>query len=320
METDFLSLPLSTVLKEPARLKESIQALQNQFDESMARNYDYFIKTCENATTITDNLAICNDSITKLSNDVQKSLSLCQDLCEKAKKTVTLNSKLALGFNYCTKITDIMSIPQLMKSCKISSFPEEALQLFQTLDRFARQHPDISVVQSILDEARIVKAEVAQSLLDSFNGDLSLTKSVTIINLLRSADLHSEAELRVAFIKGRKQRMQQKIDPLPRSAPSYYFDRLTEVYRSSIFELCTQYKALFIRDDDEDDLTLHLFLHSEIQEYIKIFQDSLNAIDNESDAKAAVQTALYFGSSFTRLGFDFTPLIDNAFFSTKWSQ
>jgi hypothetical protein len=56
MDTDFSNYSLEVLLQEPARLEQSISISKNSFDEGMTRYYDFFIKTCENASTITDDL------------------------------------------------------------------------------------------------------------------------------------------------------------------------------------------------------------------------------------------------------------------------
>ena len=207
-----------------------------------------------------------------------------------------------------------------MKSCKVSSMHRAALQLYQALEDFSKQYPEIPIIQKALNEANVVKAEVAQSLLESFSTELSAVDSVIVFNMLQDTHLYSESDLRFAFLFGRKQKIQQKIAPLPKSTPFFFFTRLTDIYRDSIVSLCTNYLALFPIYDAEGDLTLNFFLHSEIRHYCSILLETLNKIDIQSDAKEAIRTALYFATALIRFKFNFVPLIDSTFDSSKWGR
>lgn len=328
MDSDFSSYSFEVLLNEPSRLEKSISLLKDQFDESMTSNYDFFIKTCENATTITDDLEACSDNIAKLSSSISTSIDLCSDLCLTAQNTVNSNSKISSAFRHLPQITDILNIPQLMRTCRVSSFYEEALQLYQAIDRFARQYPGIASIQSTLEEAKIVKNDVAQTLIDSFSKKLKLTDALNAVTLLRRSGMHTENELRLAFVNGRRKKLQQKVENLNHISPLSYFENFTKYYRSALYKICTLYRSLFNSDttvsssnkDDEDDLTLHLVFQQESLTYCNALKNALEQINDVNDAKLAMQSALYFMNSLRKLGFDFYPLIKDVFCQSKWGK
>ena len=336
MDSDFSSYSFEVLLNEPSRLEKSISLLKDQFDTSMTSNYDFFIKTCENATTITDDLEACSENIAKLSSSISTSIDLCSDLCLTAQNTVNSNSKISSAFRHLPQITDILNIPALMRTCRISSYYEEALQLYQAIDRFARQYPGISSIQSTLEEAQTVKNDVAQTLIDSFSKKLKLTDALNAVTLLRRSGIHTENELRLAFVNGRRKKLQQKIENLNYISPLSYFENFTKYYRSALYKICTLYRSLFSNDttavtntgllnddnnkDDDDDLTLHLALQQEASNYCNALKNALEQINDVNDAKLAMQSALYFMNSLGKLGFDFYPLIEDVFRQSKWGK
>lgn len=336
MDSDFSSYSFEVLLNEPSRLEKSISFLKDQFDESMTSNYDFFIKTCENATTITDDLEACSENIAKLSSSISSSIDLCSDLCLTAQNTVNSNSKISSAFRHLPQITDILNIPQLMRTCRISSFYEEALQLYQAIDRFARQYPGIASIQSTLEEAQSVKNDVAQTLIDSFSKKLKLTDALSAVTLLRRSGIHTEGELRLAFVNGRRKKLQQKIENLNFISPLSYFENFTKHYRSALYKICNLYRALFNNNatplpnidgvgdsnnkDDDDDLTLHLAFQQESQNYCNELKKILEQITDVNDARLAMQSALYFMNSLGKLGFDFCPLVEYEFRQSKWGK
>ncbi|OHT06223.1 hypothetical protein TRFO_25766 [Tritrichomonas foetus] len=320
MDSDFSNYSLDVLLNEPSRLERSISSLKDQFEQSMTSNYDFFIKTCENASTITDDLESCSENIAKLSQSLSSSIELCSELCLTAQNAVTSNSKISAAFTHLGNVTTILSIPRMMRTCKVSNYPEEALQLYAAIDRFARQYPSLSSVQSALEESKIVRNDVAQTLIDSFTKKMKLTDIIKSVTLLRRAGVNTEAELRLAFVNGRRKKLQAKMAKLNHLSPLSYFDGLTKFYRNGLYKICTWYRALFNGDDADDDLTLHLAVQHEAANYCNALASALDAITDINDARLAMQGALYFMNSLGRLGFDFSLLVEHEFYHSKWAQ
>ena len=151
---------------------------------------------------------------------------------------------------------------------------------------------------------------------DSFGTAINLSEFVKAVNLLKIAN-NEEQEICLGFITGKLGKMKKKIDVLSKAAPLVYLEKYTEIYRSCLYELCTQYQALF---GEEDSPFLQVAMHSEIKNYCSTLKEYLNIFTEENDARSALQSAFFFGSSFNRIGFDFTRLIDAAFRESKWKK
>ena len=320
MDLDLSSFTLDVLLDEPARLERSISSLKSQFDTSMASNYDFFIKTCATASTITDDLESCASSLSDLTISLDSAVSQCGELCLCAQRATESNAKISSAFRHLPQISEILDIPQLMRTCRISGFYEEALQLFSAVERFARQYPGIASIQATLEEARVMKNDVAQTLIDTFGKEISLPDAIQAVALLRRAGVHSEAQLRLAFVNGRRRRMQAEIDGITHYLGIVYFENLTKIYRTSLYEICTWYKSLFNGEDAEDDLTLHLLFQHEIQIYCNELRKRLDELTDEGDARSIMESALYFMNSLGKVGFDFSPLLEYEFYQTKWGK
>lgn len=317
MTNDFSSFSLNVLLQEPARLEKSISLLRDQFDESMTSNYDYFIKTVENVSTITEDLEKCEVQIQEFSSNLKKSVNLCQDISGSGKVIAESLKKTSAAFRNISQIQDVLQIPAMMKACKVSGFNEEALKLNQCISRFSRQFPEIPAIQGTFEESEKVKMDVIKLLMNSFEKKLKITDAIQNMNLLKSSEIYDENELKLAFVKGRFGYLNEKIKKIIPRSTVFDFDTITKKYRNAFNKISTQYHALF---NDSDDMTLHIAFRDEILKYCNCLKESLENVNDVNDAKQIMQSALYFVSSLYRIGFSFVPLIDNVFYDSKWSK
>ena len=70
----------------------------------------------------------------------------------------------------------------------------------------------------------------------------------------------------------------------------------------------TQYKAVF--DEDKDtNLMFNSWLHEKIEEFLKTLENDLSQSSSLMDISSTLGQTMYFGLSFSRIGFDFRGLI-----------
>lgn len=318
MDPDFSSLSFEVLLKEPARLEKSIQSLKEQFDENMKIRYDYFIKTCENTATITDNLDTCSNEITKLSSSITSFIDICGDLCLTSQNAVKVHSKMTTALKNYDNISELFNIPDQMSKCRNTNSFEVILNFYNEIDRFARQYPDIKSIQYTLKEAENMKVKIAQGLIGFFEKSLTNDEALKYIEFLRRCEIHSENELRLAFINGARKNLALKIEDIQSRSPQLFFDNLTECYRANLSKMCNMYQYLF--QNNADNLTLHLAMHQEAHNYCNYLKDTLEKIANIDDAKDVMRSALNFMYPLGLYGFDFSSLIVNEFLCSKWSE
>lgn len=316
MAYDFSTLSLDVLLGEPARLEQSISLLRDQFDASMASNYDYFIKTVGSAATITDELDTCGAQVRQLSADLQTAVALSRDAAAGSAAVLSALSGTAAAFRSLPQLQDVLQVPAMMRTCRISGFHDEALRLHQCVARFARQYPGIPALERTLSEADRLRSDVLSVLLSSFSGKLKLADAIQNMNLLKSSEAYSDGELKVGFVRGRFGYLHEKLRGIALRSAVVDFDCVTKRYRSAFNKITTQYRALF----SDEDAVLHAALNSEIQRYLSFLADALERVSDVSDARQVMQSALYFASSLGRVGMSFVPLVDNAFFNSKWAK
>jgi hypothetical protein len=315
LETDFSSYSLEVLLQEPDRLTQSIAAHKQQFDRSMATHYDFFIKTCENASKITDDLESCSKTVSDLNAHLSHAHSLCDELCADARKTITANSQINAALDHLTPICGIIEVPQYMRTFLFTSMHQSALDLCNAMESFARQYPGVTAIQTVLEKAKVVKISVADSLLSKFHGKLQIPAAATVVNQLRTAGLHTEQELRLALVAGRRKKLHSKIEKAPKQRPELFIESYTQSYRKAIHKLLTLYQAVFRELDD--DITLNMFIHAELGEYCGVVGEQLDRIKDAENAREAMKHVLVFAQALAGLGFNFSPMVDAMFYASR---
>lgn len=322
MEWDFSNYSLDVLLEEPDRLEKSIRSLKDQFDDTMTNNYDYFIKTCESASTIPEDLDTCSSVISDLNASLQSAVSLCEDICLQAETTVASKKNISAAFRHFSNVFGIIDVPNLIEACRVSSLFDEGLQLFQAIESFSRQYPGIPAIQYTLKRAQHMQENVARTLVDSFakkkgedNKGITYQESVANVNALRMTGLYTEAQVRLAYIDGFLFRLHNEIPKIVKNPASMYIDKLANLYRTSLMELHTNYEGIF--RDDQDDMTLNMAIRVELEAFLKCFCDALKDVKDVSDVRDMFKSALTLFDALSTKRSNFTPKLDTVFYEWK---
>lgn len=136
----------------------------------------------------------------------------------------------------------------------------------------------------------------------------------------------TETELRIKFLQCRDTYLQYVLDQVPNADPQNHLAKIIEHYRVHLFDIITQYKAIFSDDDqfnlysgindsgneDEDQQPAESALfYNWVNEKIGQFLEMLR-IDLAKGSCAfdtVLSQCMYFGLSFSRVGADFRPLM-----------
>lgn len=94
--------------------------------------------------------------------------------------------------------------------------------------------------------------------------------------------------------------------------PAYqHLSKTIEVTRVNLFNIVTQYKALFDDDNKETNSNMNLifssWLHEKIEDFLRMLENDLAQCNNTSlqDIGSLLGQCMYFGVSFGRIGCDF---------------
>lgn len=148
-------------------------------------------------------------------------------------------------------------------------------------------------------------------LLSELKCDLSLPKCLKVVGYLKRMQAFSPVELKFKFIQTRDCFFSDLLASIPKNDPFQHLVKTIEVTRVNLFNIITQYKALFDDDFNKDmNSKVDIMFCSWIHDKIEVFLDTLNSDLNNStcsilDIVSILGQCMYFGVSFSRIGIDF---------------
>lgn len=168
-------------------------------------------------------------------------------------------------------------------------------------------------------------------LLSELKCDLTLPKCLQIVGYLRRMQAFSTAELKLKFLQTRDSWFKEILAGIPKADGSFqslsfsillvlntniilahqHLTKTVEVTRVNLFNIFTQYKALFDEDfgrdtNSKENLVFNSWLHEKIDDFLRTLENDLAHINNSLiDISYVLQQSMYFGVSFSRIGLDF---------------
>ncbi|XP_029663097.1 conserved oligomeric Golgi complex subunit 8 isoform X2 [Formica exsecta] len=305
--------------KEPDHLSDEKNAVLQTTQELVFANYKTFIQTAESSREILNHFNETESRLDKLVQKIPKFIEKCQSFCD-ASKDINAHRRLnSLTLTRNAELLEILEMPQLMESCLRSNQYNEALELSQYARQLGVKHGDIPIISSIVAEIESSWSGMVGQVVGSLRGDLPLPRCLQLVGLLRSMDAFTEPELRIKFLQARDSWLQGLLNAIPKEDPNLHITKTIELSRIHLFNIITQYKAMF--NDDElvipgRDLTLNesaIFYHW-LEEKISQF---LGTLEQDLPGVTSIDSILgqctYFGLSFGRVGVDFTGRISDIF-------
>lgn len=148
-------------------------------------------------------------------------------------------------------------------------------------------------------------------LLSELKTDLTLPKCLQIVGFLRRMQAFSTPELKLKFLQIRDSWFKEILAAIPKNDSYQHLIKTIELTRVNLFNIITQYKALFDESDTRDTNTMiHLmfssWIHDKIEDFLKTLENDLSSSNcNLMDIGSVLGQCMYFGVSFSRIGVDF---------------
>ncbi|OQR73932.1 conserved oligomeric Golgi complex subunit 8-like [Tropilaelaps mercedesae] len=325
---DLSGMGLQRLVQEPQRLHEEHAALVDATQELAFNNYKTFVQTANCGRDIRSQMAAVGKRLESLRRNLPVCVAGCGQLsitCEDITARWKLTSQTLSSHK---RLVEILEIPQLMETCVKNGNFDEALELAAHVRRLERRHGHIPLVATIGREVHHQQALMQVHLLSQLKGPVQLPACLRLIGLLRRMEMYSAHELKARFLETRGTWFDSLLAQAEatgagsqNSSQDAYsrFGRLLELYRVHLFDLITQYKAIFpigqdkeANSDEEDVCLFQGWLVAKVEGVLQRLRECL-AADPECRLDAMVSQCMYAGLSFSRVGADFRPLLTPIF-------
>ncbi|XP_045615267.1 conserved oligomeric Golgi complex subunit 8 isoform X1 [Procambarus clarkii] len=311
------SCGVEKLAKEGAHLREERSAILDQTRDLAYSNYKTFIHTadCSRAiykdfTRVESHLEGLSSCLPNLRGRVEAFLATSRTLAHSRHLT-------SLTLTKHTQLLEILELPQLMDTCVRNGYYEEALEILAYVRRLEKKHTDIPIIAGIVREVQSGTRLMLSQLLAQLRSPLALPQCLKVIGLLRRLDVFTEPELRLKFLQARDSWFNGILKGIPKEDAYQHIIKVVEASRVHLFDIVTQYRAIFSDDDTRFSLgdpevneqaIFHGWILHKVNQFIKIVEKDLQR-GVGTNLEAVLAQCMFFGQSFSRIGADFRNLL-----------
>ncbi|XP_061731739.1 conserved oligomeric Golgi complex subunit 8 [Nerophis ophidion] len=301
--------------REEERLAEERAHILQQTRELAFSNYQTFIKTADCTEHIYRDFGRVESSVSRLLDKLPAFGQRCRVFVKEAEQMAASRRMNSLTLNRHTEILEILEIPQLMDTCVRNAYYEEALELAAYVRRLEKKHAALPVIQGIVREVRQSAQLMLVSLLQQLRSNAQLPACLRVVGYLRRMDVFTEAELRVKFLQARGAWLRSVLDAIPEDDPYTHASKTVEACRVHLFDIITQYRAIFSDDDNDEEpppgravvneaAIFHGWVLQKVSDFLETLERDLQrGVGGRLDS--LLGQCMYFGLSFSRVGADF---------------
>lgn len=221
-------------------------------------------------------------------------------------------------------LLEFLEIPQMMETSLRTCNYDEVLRLDSYVRKLrAKYGPGITYLEDVISETNRVRDAMAIQLTKELRSALQLPTCIKVVGHLRQLDKYTGMELRIKFLTVRDLYLQSLVKDIPASPPLFHLTRSIEIFRINLFDIATQYRAVFSSDDPHNfhqDSTesnvLSSWILTKVEHFFKILESDIVAcIENETyfPYDSIIDPCYYFGLSMARIGYAMKQRLDSVF-------
>lgn len=302
-------------------LKEEKSNLINQAKEAACTNYKTFIETHQCSNKIFHNLCLAEDKLTSLTDSLPEVVMTCSNISERLNDIKTERKTNYYLLKYNSQILQFLKLPQLMLNSIQQSSYEDAFQIVVYVKNLADKYSSIAVIKEVEKNVDKYWWEMKDHLLDQLHTDIQLSKCLQVMGYLRRMNVFTEVELRLQFLQARDSWFTKLLQAIPSEDYNHHLGKTIELSRVNIFNIVTQYKAVFTEDevigrqDDPKSSFFHMWLSRNINDFLRTVELDLPYCSPNS-LDSLYGQCMYFGLSSGRIGADFRAIVQSYFTKT----
>ncbi|XP_066147093.1 conserved oligomeric Golgi complex subunit 8 [Euwallacea fornicatus] len=300
------------LLKEPKRLEAEYGNIQDQTQELAVTNYKTFIETAECSRELFTQFNTIETKLDELLVDLPEFQQKCSSFSDSTSKINNLRKLNSLTLTKNAQLLEILELPQLMNSFINDGLYEDALELTAFVQKLYSKYSDIPIFKGILSDINQAWLLMLHQLLSQLGHELTLPKCLQVVGYLRRMEVFTELELKLKFLQARGHWLDTCLKYLPKDDANHHLSKTIEITRVHLFNIITQYRAIFSDDESmpfsalkneiNENIIFFTWVNNKISDFLEVLEKDLKSV---SSLESFLDQCMYFGLSFSKVGWDF---------------
>ncbi|KAI0558549.1 Conserved oligomeric Golgi complex subunit 8 [Gracilaria domingensis] len=310
--------------REPDDLSSACIRLKNELEDVACGNYRALIESFECAGAVRDGVADVRSRLDELITSLPKLADATRQFSASVTEKQRERESRLRAITEHRAVADIVEMPRLMTTLVGAELYDEALELRECAMKLYTMHGDEILIRHICEEMDVLTQQMVLQLLVLLRNSIQLPMCLRIVGFLRRLDVFSEYRLRMLFLHCRGEWMRNGIETSTANTRQAELVSLSDNMRSMMFEIITQYRAVFDDDTEEGSDKLggdssaisgRLYSHSSsilfdwtsssVTEYLNKLRNGIRDVKDGAALNTILQQAMYCGQSLGRVGADF---------------
>ncbi|MDP2437716.1 MAG: hypothetical protein Q8P67_18400 [archaeon] len=308
-------MTLDEVINEPLKLQQELCHIQSREEDLAMRNYRAFITASEALESLNRPIAGFAEALDKVSSESLPQLdSQMTTVAEKISNLAKAQERNQLTLQRQNALFELVELPLIMEGFvqrgahNLDAY-EHALAVHAYTLQLGSLYPDLPLVRQLVEavqsSALVLSAELQQLL----RSPIQLAVCLRVVGFLRRLRLVDEPALRSTFLACRDAYLSHLLASIDQAAGSYAVaGKLIDISRGALFDIVTQYRAIFI-DDLASSAALHGWVSSKIDQFCHALRRLLEDLTEGSHLSSLLDQSMYFAMSLGRVGADFRPML-----------
>ena len=275
-------------------------------------NYQMFIQVADRSKEVYKDFNIIEEHLNSLLNNIPSFTKGKESFSRVSQEINSCQKQNLLVLLRHTHLLEVLEILQLMDTCAQNGYYKEALES-NFMKRLGKV-PTLKIIGNIPTEVIRSTQYMLSQLLVQLKRNIPLRACLHIISYIRQLDVFKEVLLRIKFLEATESWFKEMLSQISDGDTYQHSSKVTEVSCVSLFEIITQYKAIFSDDDSSYNYSsnkpanyahiLQSWVSRKISDFMIILQENLHkGIGGRLDSIYGQN--IYSGLSFSRVGADF---------------
>ncbi|CAK9017128.1 unnamed protein product [Durusdinium trenchii] len=310
--------------REPENLKVEKDRCEREMEQLAIQNYSAFIGSAEVTQGVKKELSNVRTHLQEMIQALEPTQETIAELQSQASGLSIRRQALRKVLAQHTSVLELLELPQLLDACVRNQMYEESLELLAFCNSLLQAHEargeEIGVLTGIKEQVAVQRANLKDALASQLKTDIHLPACVRIVGFLRRVQRHSEEELRQLFIEYRSKFLEshkQQVELLRHSRGSVgtALRNAADLLRTHVYDIGTQYKALFPQDDGP----LGAWLNSQVMWLVSLLRhhvlppSSTSAKIDAAQLTTVLRQCVHASSTLKRLGGHFFAAVSSIF-------